>query len=355
MIVGLFCKVLIVDDLVVVWQMFSEILVSDFGIEVVGIVVDLLLVCEKIKCLYLDVIMLDVEMLCMDGLVFLENFMCLYLVLVVMIFLLIECGVDIILQVLVLGVVDFVFKLKLDVVCGLQGYVDEIIVKVKMVVCLWVCSFVCIIVLCIILEIMVIFVLCLIQFCIIDWLIVIGVFVGGIEVLCVVFEGLFVDVLAVVMMQYLFVIFSSVFVECLDWYLVMLVCEVSDGEVVFFGYVYLFLGGRYLCVICDGVCWCCWIDDGLFINCYKLVVDVLFCLVVESVGVNVIGVIFIGMGDDGVCGLLELCNVGVLILVQDEVISVVWGMFGVVYKFGVVEEMVLLECIVEWLMVLVCG
>lgn len=135
---NVFCWVLIVDDFVVVWQMFMEILFSDLVIDVVGIVVDLLLVCEKIKCLFLDVIILDVEMLCMDGLVFLENLMCLYLLLVVMIFLLIECGVDIMLQVLVLGVVDFVFKFKLDVVCGLQGYVDEIIVKVKMVVCLWV-------------------------------------------------------------------------------------------------------------------------------------------------------------------------------------------------------------------------
>lgn len=187
----------------------------------------------------------------------------------------------------------------------------------------------------------------LLQFCIIDCLIVIGLLVGGIEVLCVVLEGMFVDGLVVVMIQYLLVSFSSVFVECLDCYLVMVVCEVSDGEVVLFGYVYLLFGGKYLCIICDGVCWCCCIDDGLVVNWYKLVVDVLFCLVVQSVGGNVIGVIFIGMGDDGVCGLLEMCQVGVFMLVQDEVISVVWGMLGVVFKFGVVEEQVLLEWIVE--------
>lgn len=50
-------------------------------------------------------------------------------------------------------------------------------------------------------------------------------------------------------------------------------------------------------------------------NWYCLLVDVLFCLVVMYVGKNVIGVIFIGMGCDGVVGLLEMKCVGVYMFV----------------------------------------
>lgn len=56
----------------------------------------------------------------------------------------------------------------------------------------------------------------------------------------------------------------------------------------------------------DGVKYVCCLYDGLLVNWYKFSVDVLFCFMVVSVGVFIVVVLFIGMGDDGVCGLLEL-------------------------------------------------
>lgn len=44
------------------------------------------------------------------------------------------------------------------------------------------------------------------------------------------------------------------------------------------------------------------------VNSYKLFCDILFSLVVEWYGKNVIGIIMIGMGCDGVNGFLEMKN-----------------------------------------------
>lgn len=68
--------------------MLFEILISVFGIDVVGIVGDLFEVCNMIKRLDLDVIILDIEMLKMDGIIFLCNLMCLRFMFVVMILIL---------------------------------------------------------------------------------------------------------------------------------------------------------------------------------------------------------------------------------------------------------------------------
>lgn len=61
-------KVFIVDDLVFVWQVFIEMFLWDVFIDVVGVVLNLFVVCEMIKVFNLDVLMFDIEMLCMDGL-----------------------------------------------------------------------------------------------------------------------------------------------------------------------------------------------------------------------------------------------------------------------------------------------
>lgn len=81
----------------------------------VGIVFDVYVVKEMVKKFNLDVIMLDIEMFKVDGFMFLDCFMKVKFILVVMILMLIEKGVDVIMLVLELGVIDFIFKFKIDV------------------------------------------------------------------------------------------------------------------------------------------------------------------------------------------------------------------------------------------------
>lgn len=354
------CKiqVLCIDDFVLICSILKEIINSQLDMEVVGVVFDLIIVCDFIKQINLDVFMLDVEMLKMDGFDFLEKFMCLCLMLVVMIFLLIECGFEVMLCVLELGVVDFVVKFKLGMCDGMNEYVDQIVDKICMVV--WVKLCLCMVVLVVVVVmfglvivfvfgvyvcvdyVLVILVFVCIYFFLMEKFIIVGVFIGGIEVIKDFLLEMLFDCLGIFIVQYMLVGFIMLFVKWLDGLCCICVKEVVYGECVLFGYVYIVLGDMYLLLGCSGVNYVIELDQGLLVNCYCLVVDVLFCFVVCNVGVNVLGVIFIGMGKDGVVGMLEMCNVGVYNVVQDEVFCVVYGMFKEVVVYGGVYEVLLL-------------
>ena len=54
--------------------------------------------------------------------------------------------------------------------------------------------------------------------------------------------------------------------------------------------------------------------------------DVLFRSVARAAGVNAVGVILTGMGNDGADGLLAMRNSGAFTIAQDEATSIVFGM-----------------------------
>ena len=63
----------------------------------------------------------------------------------------------------------------------------------------------------------------------------------------------------------------------------------------------------------------------------------LFRSVAQNVGVNAIGVILTGMGDDGARGLKEMKEAGASTIAQDKRTSVVWGMPGEAVKREAVD------------------
>lgn len=273
----------------------------------------------------------------MDGLIFFDKLMKVWLILVLMIFLFIECGFEVILCVLELGVVDFIVKFWLGIVEGMQVYVEEICVKFKIVVCVCLC--------CCVVDVLVLLESVVLLFSI-EKIIVFGVFIGGIEVFKEVLFGLLVYSFGVVIIQYMFFGFICSFVECLDCLIWFSVSEVCDGDCILFGYVLVVLGDYYMEVQCFGVNYVVCLNCQVQVNGYCLVVDVMFELLVCCVGCNLFVGLFIGMGKDGVCGFLVICQVGGYILVQDEVICVVYGMFCEVVELGVVEDVLLFEWIV---------
>jgi two-component system, chemotaxis family, protein-glutamate methylesterase/glutaminase len=74
------------------------------------------------------------------------------------------------------------------------------------------------------------------------------------------------------------------------------------------------------------------------VNRHRPSVDVMFRSVAQNVGLNAVGVILTGMGDDGARGLKEMLDAGAHTLAQDEASSVVWGMPGSAVKLGAAEK-----------------
>src|ERR1700690_3174546 len=125
-------KVLIVDDSALVRRILTDILSSDPAMEVLGSAGDAYIAREKIKQLNPDVLTLDVEMPRMDGLTFLRNLMRLRPMPVIMVSSLTEHGVEVTLDALAIGAVDYLPKPKIDLAATLADYKDELIAKVKM-------------------------------------------------------------------------------------------------------------------------------------------------------------------------------------------------------------------------------
>lgn len=338
-------RLLIVDDSALVRKLLSEMLGKDRGIEVVGAAADPFAARERIKQLNPDVITLDVEMPRMDGITFLENLMRLRPMPVVMVSSLTQRGADVTLRALELGAIDFVAKPKVDVAGSLAEYADELIAKVKMAAGARVnprgsaprpapqqidprrnadailpaatgrrvlrTT---------------------------DRIVAIGASTGGTEAIRELLAGLPADAPAIVISQHIPAAFSRPFAERLHRCSAMSVCEAQDGQYILPGHAYIAPGDRHLLVERDGARYRCRLSDGPHVNRHRPSVDVMFRSVAQNVGLNAIGVILTGMGDDGARGMKEMLDAGAHTVAQDEASSVVWGMPGAAVKLGAAEQ-----------------
>ncbi len=349
-------KVLIVDDSALVRQILTEILSRDPGIEVVGSAADPYAARDKIKKLNPDVLTLDVEMPRMDGLTFLSNLMRLRPMPVVMVSSLTENGAAVTLQALELGAVDFVTKPKVDLAHTLDGYALEIREKVRMAA------------------------RARVQerriaspapvapaplsasekysadvilqrdaprrpFKTTESIVAIGASTGGTEAIKEVLIRLPQYCPGVVITQHIPEAFSGPFARRMDSVSALSVCEARDGQPVLPGHAYIAPGGRHLMLVRDGARYVCRLNDGPPVNRHRPSVDVLFRSVAANAGLNAVGVILTGMGDDGAQGLREMREAGAPTIAQDEQTSVVWGMPGQAVKLGGVDKIMPLEAI----------
>ena len=78
--------------------------------------------------------------------------------------------------------------------------------------------------------------------------------------------------------------------------------------------------------------------DGPLVNRHRPSVDVLFRSVAKSAGVNALGVIMTGMGDDGARGMKALHDRGARTIAQNEETCVVFGMPKEAIAMGGVDE-----------------
>jgi two-component system chemotaxis response regulator CheB len=336
-------KVLVVDDSALMRRLLIEFLNSDPSIEVIGSAPDPLVARDKIKQLNPDVLTLDVEMPRMDGLTFLENLMRLRPMPVVMVSSLTERGAETTLQALELGAVDFVTKPKIDLEAGIRQYADELIAKIKSASKARVRG---------------------INNLPVkarapaprkllrttEKLIAIGSSTGGTEAIKDVLLGMPADAPAIVIAQHIPAAFSGPFAARMDRNGAMRVCEARDGQQIVPGHVYIAPGDWHLRVVRDGARYVCRLDQSAPVNRHRPSCDVLLKSVAENAGVNAVGAILTGMGDDGARGLLAMREAGCRTLVQDESTSVVWGMPGAAHKLGAAEQVLPLPRIADALL-----
>lgn len=344
-------RVLIVDDSALIRQLLTDILGGDPGIEVVATAGDPYAAREKIKALNPDVLTLDVEMPRMDGLTFLGNLMRLRPMPVVMISSLTEKGAEITLQALELGAVEFVSKPRLDVAQGMQAYAEEIRAKVRAAAVSRVTALArrpaalpeavpklsadaVLGATCAALPLRTT-----------EKIVAIGASTGGTEAIKEVLTRLPADAPGIVITQHIPAEFSAAFARRMDGLCALSVCEAGDGQQILPGHAYIAPGGRHLLVQRSGARYICNLSDGPPVNRHRPSVDVLFRSVAQVAGVNAVGVLLTGMGDDGAQGLKEMLEAGAATLAQDEASSVVWGMPGRAWQLGAAQELFPLDAI----------
>lgn len=117
--------------------------------------------------------------------------------------------------------------------------------------------------------------------------------------------------------------------------------ELSDGQKLVNGVIYICPGGCHSRIVKNGSDLVYQSDannyDGFF---FKPSVDIFFQSIRESIGKNVLAVVLSGMGKDGSIESVTLRNMGAIILAQDKESSIVWGMPGNSVKNGGVDLVV---------------
>jgi two-component system chemotaxis response regulator CheB len=132
--------------------------------------------------------------------------------------------------------------------------------------------------------------------------------------------------------------FTAAFAARLDGLCDITVKEAQHNDRVVPGRALIAPGGRHMLLKRSGAQYFVEVVDGPLVNRHRPSVDVMFRSVAKCAGVNALGVIMTGMGDDGAAGLFEMRSAGARTIAQDEESCVVFGMPREAIKRGGVER-----------------
>ena len=149
----------------------------------------------------------------------------------------------------------------------------------------------------------------------------------------------------IVIVQHMPEKFTAAFAARLDTLCRIRVKEAAHNDRVVPGQALIAPGGRHMLLRRSGAQYFVEVVDGPLVNRHRPSVDVLFRSAAKSAGVNALGVIMTGMGDDGAAGLLEMRNAGARTLAQDEDSCVVFGMPREAIRRGGVERTIPLSAV----------
>jgi two-component system chemotaxis response regulator CheB len=336
-------RVLIVDDSASVRQTLTDIISSDPALEVMAAASDPFVAASRIQQEVPDVIILDVEMPRMDGITFLKRLMAQRPVPVIMCSSLTEDGSETLVQAMEAGAVDIIAKPKVgtkqfllessvrltdaaagaklrqaartprphpveaklsaDVMMPPPGTTHAMAKTTERVIC-------------------------------------IGASTGGTESLREVLEALPPHSPGIVIVQHMPEKFTAAFARRLNTLCAVEVKEAEDGDTVMPGRVLIAPGNRHMLLQRSGARYFVAVKDGPLVSRHRPSVDVLFRSAARYAGVNALGIIMTGMGDDGACGLLEMKKAGAATVAQDEESCVVFGMPKEAISLGAAEKIV---------------
>jgi two-component system, chemotaxis family, protein-glutamate methylesterase/glutaminase len=159
-----------------------------------------------------------------------------------------------------------------------------------------------------------------------DRLVAIGASTGGTEALAEILGGMPPDCPGIVAVQHMPEVFTAAFAERLNRICQIEVKEAQDGDCIRPGKALIAPGNHHMSVRRRGPQTIVEIEDGPLVSRHRPSVDVLFRSVAKAVGMNALGIILTGMGNDGALGLLEMKKAGAETVAQDEATCVVFGM-----------------------------
>jgi two-component system chemotaxis response regulator CheB len=168
--------------------------------------------------------------------------------------------------------------------------------------------------------------------------VVVGASTGGTEALRDFLQALPSTAPGIVIVQHMPENFTSSFAQRLDSLCSITVKEAEGGDTVLPGRALIAPGNKHCLLKRSGARYYVEIKDGPLVSRHRPSVDVLFRSAARYAGVNAIGVIMTGMGDDGACGMFEMKQAGAFTLAQDEATSVVFGMPNEAIKRGAVDK-----------------
>ncbi len=174
-------------------------------------------------------------------------------------------------------------------------------------------------------------------------IIAIGASTGGTEALHSVLMQMPETIPAIVIVQHIPPVFSTMFSIRLNNQTVLKVKEAQDGDYLEPGSVLIAPGDQHMRIKKIGNRYKTEVFFGDKVNGHCPSVDVLFESVAKEAGNEAVGVILTGMGYDGARGLLAMRRKGARTIGQDEKSCVVYGMPKVAYDIGGVERQVSLS------------
>lgn len=182
-----------------------------------------------------------------------------------------------------------------------------------------------------------------------DRVIAIGASTGGVQAIETVLRGLPRTAPGIVIVQHMPESFTAAFAKRLDGLCAIEVREARDGDRVLPGRALIAPGGRHMQLGRSGAQYVVSVRDGPLVNRHKPSVDVLFKSVAHGAGVNALGVLLTGMGDDGARGLREMHDAGAVCAAQDEASSVVFGMPREAIRLGAAQAVLPLTDVAGWI------
>lgn len=359
-------KVHVIDDSAVIRQVLSQIIMSDSELELAGASADPIFAMRRMENNWPDVIILDIEMPRMDGLTFLKKIMLERPTPVIMCSVFSSKGAETILQALSLGAMDVITKPQM----GAKGFLNseaaslltvikaaaeakiepgsssgkreikeqppnvigrmETSPKLSADVMLSPPT------------------KSAMQDAIAtDHIVVIGASTGGTQALEQVLMQLPKNSPGIVIVQHMPEKFTEAFANRLNKLCLLDIKEARDGDQVLTGRVLIAPGGQHTMVKRKGRHYYVEVTSGPLVSRHRPSVDVLFRSAAKSAGMNAIGIIMTGMGDDGANGLLEMHQSGAITFAQDEDSCVVYGMPREAVKNGAVDHVIPLSRIHE--------